>query len=91
MFDSAELRDELQALKNDVSRLLNTAGAEIRDTSKSTADALSEQIHAVLHELGETLGEQEERVGEFVADRPITSLASAFALGVVVGVMLRRH
>jgi ElaB/YqjD/DUF883 family membrane-anchored ribosome-binding protein len=91
MFDSAELRDELQALKNDVSRLLNTAGAEIRDTSKSKADALSEQINAVLQELGETLGEQEERVGEFVADRPITSLASAFALGVVVGVMLRRH
>lgn len=91
MFDSAELRDELQALKNDVSRLLNTAGGEIRDASKSQADVLSGQIKAILHELGETLGEQEERVGEFVTDRPITSLASAFALGVVVGVMLRRH
>jgi ElaB/YqjD/DUF883 family membrane-anchored ribosome-binding protein len=91
MFDSAELRDELQALKNDVSRLLNTAGEEIFDTSKSRADALADQIKAALGELGETLSEQEEQVGAFVTERPITTLASAFALGVVVGFMLRRH
>ena len=42
MFDSAELRDELQALKNDVSRLLNTTGEEIFDTSKSRAEALAD-------------------------------------------------
>ena len=91
MFDSAELRDELQVLKNDVSRLLNTAGEQLLDGSKNQADALADQIKAVLHELGETLSAQEDRVGEFVNDRPIASLASAFALGVVVGVMLRRH
>jgi len=91
MFDSAELRDELQALKNDVSRLLNTTGEEIFDTSKSRAEALADQIKAALSELGETLSEQEEQVGAFVTERPITTLASAFALGVVVGFMLRRH
>lgn len=91
MFDSAELRDELQALKNDVSRLLNTAGEEILAASNSRADAFANEIKTVLKELGETLDEQEQRVGEFVSDRPITSLASAFALGVVVGTMLRRH
>ena len=91
MFDSAELRNELQKLRSDVSRLLTTAGEEIIDTSKNRADALTDEIKTVLIELGETLGEQEDRVSEFVSDRPITSLASAFALGVVVGVMLRRH
>ena len=74
-----------------MSRLLNTADEELLDASKSQGDALADQIKAVLIELGETLGEQEDRVGEFVSNRPITSLGSAFALGVVVGCMLRRH
>ncbi len=91
MFDSAELREELQALKSDVSRLLDTAGDGLFDASKSRADALADQIKAALSDLGETLGEQEDRVGEFVSDRPVTSLASAFALGVAVGFMLRKH
>jgi ElaB/YqjD/DUF883 family membrane-anchored ribosome-binding protein len=91
MFDSSELRDELQALKADVSRLLNTTGEGIFDASKNRADALADQIKAALNDLGETLGEQEDHLDKVISDRPITSLASAFALGVVVGFMLRRH
>jgi ElaB/YqjD/DUF883 family membrane-anchored ribosome-binding protein len=91
MFDSDELRDELQALKGDVSRLLNTTGEAIFDTSKNRAEALADQIKAALSELGETLSEQEDHLENIIADRPVTSLASAFALGVVVGFMLRRH
>jgi ElaB/YqjD/DUF883 family membrane-anchored ribosome-binding protein len=91
MFDSGELNDELQALKGEVSRLLNAGGEGIFDASKAHAEALADQIKAALNELGETLSEQEERLGEIVSERPITTLASAFALGVVVGFMLRRH
>ena len=91
MFDSSELRDELQALKSDVARLLNTTSEGIFDASKNRADALADQIKAALDELGETLSEQEGHVANIISDRPITSLASAFALGVVVGFMLRRH
>jgi ElaB/YqjD/DUF883 family membrane-anchored ribosome-binding protein len=91
MFEQSELVDELQALKGDVSRLLNTAGEGIFDASKNRAEALADQIKAALNELGETLSEQEEHVGALVTERPATTLASAFALGVVVGFMLRRH
>ncbi len=91
MFDSGELNDELQALKSEVSRLLNAGGEAIFDASRVHAEALSDQIKAALNELGETLSEQEERLGDIVSERPITTLASAFALGVVVGFMLRRH
>jgi ElaB/YqjD/DUF883 family membrane-anchored ribosome-binding protein len=91
MFQSSELSDELQALKGDVSRLLNTASEGILDESKNRAEALADQIKAALNELGETLSEQEDHVANLVSERPITSLASAFALGVVVGFMLRRH
>jgi ElaB/YqjD/DUF883 family membrane-anchored ribosome-binding protein len=91
MFDSSELRDELEALKSDVSRLLNTTSEGIFDTSRNRAEALADQIKAALNDLGETLSEEEGNVENFISDRPITSLASAFALGVVVGFMLRRH
>ena len=91
MFDSNELRDELEALKGDVSRLLNTTSEGIFDTTKNRAEALADQIKAALNDLGETLNDQEENLESIISERPITSLASAFALGVVVGFMLRRH
>lgn len=91
MFDSDRMSDELRALKVDVTRLLNTAGEELYDGAKDRAEALADQIRAALAELGETVEEEQEQLQGLVADRPITSLASAFALGVVVGFMLRRH
>jgi ElaB/YqjD/DUF883 family membrane-anchored ribosome-binding protein len=91
MFDRNDLSDELQALKSDLSRLLNTENDGIFDSSKNRAEAMADQIKAVLHDLGETLGEQEGHLDNIIADRPITSLASAFALGVVVGFMMRRY
>src|SRR6202022_1168790 len=91
MFHSSELRDELQALKRDVARLLNTTSEEIFDASKNRAEALADQIKAALNDLGETLSEQEGNAESILSERPITSLASGFALGVVVGFMLRRH
>jgi ElaB/YqjD/DUF883 family membrane-anchored ribosome-binding protein len=91
MFDSGELRDELQALKGDVSRLLNTTSEGIFDASTNRAEALADQVKAALNDLAEILSEQEDHVENLISDRPITSLASAFVLGVVVGFMLRRH
>ncbi len=91
MFDTGRISDELRELKVDVSRLLNATGEELLETSKSRADALADQIKAALNELGETVSEEQEQLQALVADRPMTSLASAFALGVVVGFMLRRH
>ena len=60
MFDQGALKDELQALKGEVSRLLSTTGEGIFDASKTHAEALADQIKAALNDLGETLGEQEE-------------------------------
>jgi ElaB/YqjD/DUF883 family membrane-anchored ribosome-binding protein len=91
MFDSSELRDELQTLKGDVARLLNTTSEGIFDTAKDCTEALADQIKAALNDLNETLSDQEKHLGNVISDRPITSLASAFALGVVIGFMLRRH
>ena len=71
MFDSSELRDELQALKSDVSRLLNTTSEGIFDASRNRAEALADQIKAALNDLGETLSEEEGHVENFISDRPM--------------------
>jgi ElaB/YqjD/DUF883 family membrane-anchored ribosome-binding protein len=91
MFDNGRLSDELKALKIDVTSLLTSAGEEMFETSKERADALADQIKAALAELGETVSEEQDQLHDLVTERPVASLASAFALGVVVGFMLRRH
>ena len=91
MFKAGELGDELLALKSEISRLLNTPAGDMLETAKKQSEALAEQIKASLSDLGETLSEEEEHVERLVAERPIAALASAFALGVAIGFMLRRH
>lgn len=91
MFQTGELRDELHALNIDVSRPLNTTSEERLDASNNRAETLADQIKAALSDLSETLAQEEDRIGDILSDRPIATLASAFALGVVVGFMLRRH
>jgi hypothetical protein len=71
-------------------RLPNTTNDGIFNPTKNCAEALADQIKTALNDLSETVSEQEGHVEHVISDRPITSLASAFALG-VVGLMLRRH
>ena len=91
MFKSGELGDELLALKSEMSRLLNMPADEIFDAARNRSEALADQIKASLGELGETLSEEEEHVERLIAERPMVALASAFALGVAIGLMLRRN
>ncbi|MBW7961180.1 hypothetical protein [Bradyrhizobium sp. BR 10261] len=91
MFDSDRVSEELRTLKVDVTRLLSTAGEGMFESSKERAEILADQIKAALAELGETVSEDQEQLHDLITGRPVASLASAFALGVVVGFMLRRH
>jgi len=91
MFKSGELGDELLVLKSEMSRLLNMPADDILDAARNRSEALADQIKATLSELGETLSEEEEHVERLIAERPIAALASAFALGIAIGFMLRRN
>jgi hypothetical protein len=59
MFETSELSDELQSLKDDVARLLmlKTTSDGIFDATKNRAEALADQIKAALTDLSETLSE----------------------------------
>ena len=90
MSKSSELGDELQALRNEMSRLLSMPANDVLEAARNRSEALADQIKATLSELGETLSEEEEHVERLIAERPIAALASAFALGVAIGFILRR-
>jgi ElaB/YqjD/DUF883 family membrane-anchored ribosome-binding protein len=91
MFNSAELEDELRLLKDEASRLFDSTREGIFDGSSGRAQALAEEITAAFKELGDMLSEQEGKLADVVLERPMAALASAFAPGIVAGLMLRRH
>jgi ElaB/YqjD/DUF883 family membrane-anchored ribosome-binding protein len=91
MFKSSDLGDELMALKSEMSRLLGIPADDMLQAARDKSEALAEQIKATLSDLGETLSEEEDHVERLIAERPIVAIASAFALGVAIGFMLRRH
>jgi ElaB/YqjD/DUF883 family membrane-anchored ribosome-binding protein len=91
MFGPNTLSDELQALKVDLSRLLGASAETIVDQSRSEAEAIADQIRAALSDLGEVLSDEEAQLARIVSQRPVTAIASAFTLGMIVGLMMRRH
>ena len=91
MFKSSDLVEELQALRSEMSRLLGMPADDMFEAARNRSEALADQIKATLSELGETLSEEEEHVERLIAERPMAALASAFALGVALGFMLRRN
>jgi ElaB/YqjD/DUF883 family membrane-anchored ribosome-binding protein len=90
MSTSSALRDELLALKADAVRMLGSAGDEMLKASREHADALAGQLKSALEEVGRNLDQEEKQIEKLVTDRPIAALACAFAVGIVVGVALRR-
>ena len=91
MFKSSELGNELHALRSELSHLMSASADDMLDAAKSRSEAFAEQIKDTLNELGDTLSAEEEHVEKLIAERPIAALTSAFALGVAIGFMLRRH
>ena len=90
MVTTAQFRDELLALKADAARALGTAGDEMLKASREDADNLVKQLKSALDELGQSIGREEQQIERLVKERPIAALACAFAVGIVVGLALRR-
>jgi hypothetical protein len=88
---SDDLTSELHALKRDISRAIRAANESVAGSTKTHADDAAEQIKTALADLGQALAAEDRHLRALVAERPMAMLASAFALGLAVGVMLRRR
>jgi len=88
---TSELTSELQALKRELSRAAHAANDRVADAAQSSVEEIAGQIRTLLDDLGGAFGEEEKAVESLIAERPMAAVASAFALGVVVGLMLGRR
>lgn len=80
---------ELIGLKDDIAQLVNAKADQLHAASRAHTEAFAEQMKDVLHDVGETLKQDEQRLEDIVAARPLPALAIAFTVGLVIGVSLR--
>lgn len=85
-----ETWSELQALKNDLIHALNAKAETFRQSSGLHFDRFSDQIASSLDELSGAMEEGEDQLERVVSEHPIAAVLSAFAVGVIVGLSLRR-
>jgi ElaB/YqjD/DUF883 family membrane-anchored ribosome-binding protein len=92
---SSELTSELLALKQEIARAIHAGSDRMAEASTSSVDEIAGQIKSALTDtltdLGHAFVDEDSHVHTIITQRPLATLASAFALGVVVGLLLRRR
>jgi len=76
------LQQDLNAVIEDLQAIAN-GGADIGiEKARDQLQGVQEQIHGLLRETAATTERSADELRRTVADRPMTSIAAAFALGV---------
>src|SRR5438132_13736510 len=70
---------ELIGLRDEIAQLVHAKANELHAASHVHADAFVEQMKGVLHDVGETLKQDERHLEHIVATRQLAALAIAFA------------
>jgi ElaB/YqjD/DUF883 family membrane-anchored ribosome-binding protein len=91
MFDANTIKDELQDLKTDIAGLAAATSDALFESSTSHLNSTAEHIKALMTDLGEALESEGTQVERLMAVRPAAVIASAFALGIAVGLLLGRR
>jgi ElaB/YqjD/DUF883 family membrane-anchored ribosome-binding protein len=86
---SSDTWAELVGLKDEIAQLVNAKADHFHAASRAHAEAFAEQMKDVLHDVGETLKQDEQHLEDIIAARPLPALAIAFTVGLVIGVSLR--
>lgn len=85
-----KLTEELEQLHKEITSALSGSGEQILEASRARLEDLSKQLRTALNDLGGNLAQQERQAERIISDRPLVTLASALALGVAIGLVLRR-
>lgn len=86
----ARLRDELASIRE----MLTTTGSDMLAGSRAAAEsrlaALQDEVEKLAHDVKGHSGEMLRRVDRKVQERPLTSIAVAFGVGLLAAQLLRR-
>lgn len=85
--DVGELKAEIAQLREDLSKLADT----IRAIASDEAEAGYERVRNAAREARTRATEASDAVGKEIADRPFTSVATAFGAGIVLGMLFARR
>lgn len=85
------LTEELASLKEELSTLAGENAAAAWSASREKMEDAGKLLEGVMADIEQFVAREEETVENFVAARPLVSVAAAFLAGLAVGVILRRR
>lgn len=87
---SQEIVEELHALKREAAHALNRSAEEWQQIAREKAHVLTEDIKTLLTDFRNALAVEEVEIEHVFAGRAVPALASALAIGIALGFLLRR-
>lgn len=89
--DIDSLRDDMEALRGDLARLIETLGGQASRKVRSEADAVRDRVERLVEDVERRGRDELHKVESQIEARPMTSLAMAFAVGLIFGRMFDRR
>jgi ElaB/YqjD/DUF883 family membrane-anchored ribosome-binding protein len=85
--DLRTLRAELANLRADLGRISDT----LKDTVRHGRDEAVGKAHDAAEKLQDEIGRRTQRLSQEIEQKPLTAVFTAFGLGIVLGLLFRRH
>ncbi len=90
MLVTHDIRDELLTLKAEAAQLRGACPEELREPSGQKAQEIAAEVKNFLSDFRDAIVLEEEEIARAFAGRAATALATALALGIVIGWAMRR-
>jgi ElaB/YqjD/DUF883 family membrane-anchored ribosome-binding protein len=91
MAGANRLFEELDALKGELGRLVETNAAEAVSASREKLDEAAKVMRGLLEEIEQAVVREEQHLEDLVSSRPVISVAAAFLAGLALGYAVRRR
>ena len=89
--DVDALRADLDALRGDLGQILGTLKVKTTNRAESELDAMRSRIERLAGDVQSSGRETARKVEEQIEERPFTSIAMAFAVGLMLGRLFDRR
>ena len=89
--DLDALKGDMEALRGDFARLIETLGGKASHKARSEAEAVRERVERLAEDVERRGRDELNKVESQIEARPMTSLAVAFAIGLIFGRMFDRR
>jgi proline racemase len=88
---SQDIMEELHALKREAAQKLNRNAEEWQQIAREKAHSLAEDVKTLAADIRNALAVEEAQIERAVAGHAVSALASALAIGIALGLLLRRR